>query len=125
LKSNNPKANSLHYKVGFSTGLYIRSLQNKISVFQDSGKPVELPFESSEFEIIQSGITDKKLHKVAITYTTGECTFLQVIGEYLWVSEGNQNYTEEWQDSFLVKPGKTISIVGYQEKKIPVVAVND
>ena len=65
------------------------------------------------------------MHKVSITYTTGACTLLQVIGEYLLLSEGDQNNEEEWQHTFLVKPGKTISIVGYQEKKIPVVAVND
>jgi len=125
LKSNNPKANSLHYKVGFSVGLYIRALQNRISIPQETDSIIQLPFEVSEFEIIQSSITDKKLHSVAITYRTGVCTLLQVIGEYLLLSAGDHNNDEEWQDTFLVKPGKTISIVGYQEKNIPLVAVND
>jgi len=53
LKSNNPKANSLHYKVGFSIGLFIRSLQNKISITQESGTAIQLRFDIAEFEIIQ------------------------------------------------------------------------
>jgi hypothetical protein len=81
LKSNNPKANSLHYKVGFSIGLYIRSLQNQIKIPQENGVAIQLPFEVSEFEIIQSSITDNKLHRVAITYTTGMCTLLRVLGD--------------------------------------------
>jgi len=125
LKSNNPKANSLHYKVGFSIGLYIRSMKNQIKVPQETGAKIQLPFELSEFEIIQSSITNKKLHTVTVTYTTGVCTLLQVIGEYLLLSAGDHNNDEDWQETFLVKPGKTISIVGYLEKNIPLVAVND
>jgi len=125
LKSNNPKANSLRYKVGFSIGLYIRSLQNQIRLPHETGVAIQLPFEISEFEIIQSNITDKKLNSVAITYTTGACTLLQIIGEYLLLSAGDHNNNEEWQDTLIVKPGKAISIVGYQEKNIPLVAVND
>lgn len=44
LKSNNPKANSLHYKVGVSIGLYIRSLQNQIKIPQETAATIQLPF---------------------------------------------------------------------------------
>ena len=79
---NNPKANSLHYKVGFSVGRYISDLNQLIPDLQDSiGRPV--PFENHEFQLLSSDITSKDGHKIAIIYTSAWLDLLAVAGAYL------------------------------------------
>ena len=88
---HNPKANSLHFKVGFSIGLYTQSLEKTIPGLTDSiGKIV--PFESHEFEILHSDVTNKAAHRVAITYITPSLDLFAVSGGFLVLGQySNQN----------------------------------
>src|SRR5450432_793477 len=70
LKEKDGRANSLHYKSGFAIGDLVGGLKNKIPFLQDAlGQPVE--FDTYKFELIESDITNRLTHKVAIHYITG------------------------------------------------------
>ncbi|SFN02600.1 hypothetical protein SAMN05428949_1753 [Chitinophaga sp. YR627] len=110
----NPKAASLHYKVGFSVGLFIRSLQQRIPGLTDNqDRPVL--FAGHQFELIASDTSDKRAHKVAITYTTGTLTLLGIAGEYLVLATGDQlqQITKQPVQTFLVKLQAQLSIADY------------
>ncbi|MCP6756024.1 hypothetical protein NL533_30845, partial [Klebsiella pneumoniae] len=67
--SANPKANSLHYKVGFAIGLYVNELNKKTPGFTDTlGNAVS--FDIFKTDIIHSDLSNKANHKIAITYLT-------------------------------------------------------
>lgn len=111
VRAANPKAGSLHYKVGFSVGLFLRELQQQIPSLADNlGYPV--PFESHRFEIVASDITSKAGHKVAIVYTTGTLTLFGVLGEYLLLAAGDQlnNPGQQEVQTFMLKLQPQLSI---------------
>ncbi|ACU61104.1 hypothetical protein [Chitinophaga pinensis] len=114
VRKANPKAASLHYKVGFSVGLFIRSLQQRIPGLTDN-QDRPLLFTGHQFEIIASDISDKRAHKVAITYTTDALTLLGIAGDYLVLSTGNQlqQITQQPVQTFLVKLQAQLSIADY------------
>jgi hypothetical protein len=65
MKINDGRANSLHYKLSFAVGHFIAGLNNKIPGLRDNSgnNPA---FEVPRFELVESDITDKTSHKVAI-----------------------------------------------------------
>src|SRR6201996_2563783 len=82
LKANDGRANSLHYKLGFSVVHFIAQLNNKMPLIKDNiGN--KLSFETARFELIESHIEDISLHKVAINYETGFLTLIDLMGEYM------------------------------------------
>ncbi len=117
LIANNPKANSLHYKVGFSVGLYIASLKNQIPGIKDlipgSSHPT---FESHQFEIIQSNLSDRNAHRVAITFHTGILTLLETVGDQVLLANGDLSQLPpgEWMSTFMLKPSPFTTITQYQ-----------
>jgi hypothetical protein len=115
LKANDGRANSLHYKSGFAVGGLIDRLNKKIPFLQDTlGQPVV--FDTYKFEVIESDITNRLLHKVSITYITGVLTLFAAIGECLVLAAGDQltaTITEP-VDSFSLKMQVNLSIVSYQ-----------
>lgn len=114
--ANNPKANSLQYKVGFSIGLYVRALQNKIPGLYDSmGR--EITFGEYNFEMLYSDISNKSAHLVSLTYTTEILTFLGNIGEYMLLANGNRlNVTPgESTETFLLKIQEGLGITYFAE----------
>lgn len=81
-----PKANSLHYKVGFAIGLYVNELNKKIPGLKDSlGN--EVLFDIFKTDIVHSDITNKANHKIAITYLTGPQILVASFGEYLVLAD--------------------------------------
>ncbi len=107
----NPKANSLHYKVGFAIGLYVDELNKKIPGLTDAlGQSV--PFDIFKTEIVQSDITNKANHAVAITYITSSYTLMASFGEYL-VLANPENEKEEKSDksTFTIAFQPNLSIV--------------
>jgi hypothetical protein len=116
-----PKANSLHYKVGFAVGLYIRALNNQIPGLTDSLGQANVPFTINKFEIIESDISNKAIHKVAITYITDTLTLIDVIGEYLLLTVGDQfkNDSNEPVETLLLKMRDGLSISSYSEQRVP------
>lgn len=84
--NNNPRANSLHYKVGFAVGLYTRELRNVIPDLYDNSGDASIIFSSFEFNIRKSSIRSKKEHLVSLSFITGTYFLLDHFGEYLLIS---------------------------------------
>jgi len=116
----NPKANSLHYKVGFSVGLYIRELNNQIPGLKDSLGRSNIPFTTNKFEIVESDITNKSRHKIAITYITDTLTLIDIIGEFMLLTAGDQfkNESTNAVETFLLKMQDGLAITSYLEQRI-------
>jgi len=108
LIGNNPKANSLHYKVGFSVGRYIAGLKNVIPGLRDSiGNP--LPFENHEFQLLDSDISNKNAHTIAIIYTSDWFDLLAIAGSYLIV--GNSRGHNGGISTLTIQLRENLSIV--------------
>jgi hypothetical protein len=116
LIENNPKANSLHYKVGFAIGLYLQKLNNIIPCLTDeAGNGIS--FSSYEFKIISSEIGNSDSHKVAINYTTPVFTLMDNFEEYMVLSDNDpaKNETSELTETFTLKMQDGLSVVRYGE----------
>jgi hypothetical protein len=114
--ANNPKANSLHYKVGFAIGLYVKSLNNIIPNLKDSLGITNIPFDKFQFHIISSDVTNKEAHKVAVIYRTDTMTLVDIIGENLVLANGDCSAThEEFNATFILKMQPEISIFNWAE----------
>ena len=112
-----PKAYALHYKVGFSVGLYVNSLNHQIPGLRDSLEQLAIPFATHQFAIIDSDIRDKTKHKISITYTTDTLTLLDSVGEYLLLSFEEPTETGSELKTFFLKLQPNLSIVGYTSSK--------
>jgi hypothetical protein len=116
LKEKDGRANSLHYKSGFAVGSFVENLKGKIPSLQDAlGQSIH--FDSWQFEVIESDITDKTLHKIAIVYTTSFFTIHQVIGETLLLSKEKNPEHGQYQndETFMIALQPGLSIIQYQE----------
>ena len=112
MKAADPKANSLHYKVGFAVGLYLQALENKIPGLFDLSQKINIPFGICEFELVYSDIADRSKHIIALNYITNELTLHGQAGEYLVLSAGdNREKNGQWIETFMLPlyPGLTIS----------------
>jgi hypothetical protein len=112
LIEHNPKAHSLHYKVGFSVGRYVEELKNVIPGLQDSiGKP--LAFENHEFQLLASDISNKNFHKIAIIYTSPWLDLLAIAGNYLIVGKSRGDSIS----TLTIQLRENISIVEWDQAK--------
>lgn len=117
IKANDGRANSLHYKLGFSVGHFIAQLNNKIPVIKDN-RGNKISFEVANFELIESHIEDISLHKVAINYQTGLLLLIEIMGEYLLLAD--DNLPEHGPvDTFILRMQPDLSIVSYEEINQP------
>ena len=70
-------------------GRYIAELKNVIPGLRDSiGKP--LAFENHEFQLLDSDISNKNVHKIAIIYTSDWFDLLAIAGNYLIVGNSRR-----------------------------------
>ncbi|WP_153797488.1 hypothetical protein [Foetidibacter luteolus] len=115
LIDNNPKANSLHYKVGFCIGLYVQELNNIVPGITDTLNRVALPFETAQFQIVESSLINKQQHKIALTYTSGTLSLHAVIGDALLLSSGENHENSEAAETFLLQLQPSISICSFKE----------
>lgn len=112
---HNPKANSLHYKVGFAVGLYIQALKNTIPGLEDLlGRTVS--FANFQFEILHSDITDKTAHKVALTYFTPIVNLLAMTGNFIVISNPDSEQELKAAVTLQLQPG--LSIVEWHESEM-------
>lgn len=119
MKANDGRANSLHYKTGFSIGGFIALLNRQIPGVKDAlGQ--NLLFETHRFELLESDTSNRSAHSVAIYYNTGELSLLNQFGDQLLLAYGNrfpEAGTKEGPgqitDSFLVQLRPGLSIVSY------------
>jgi len=110
------RAHSLHYKAGFAIGQYIEKLQGIIPHLEDStGKAIS--FAIHKFEILESNITDKTAHKVAITYFTEAFVLCRDMGEYLLLGKEDPplSGTQSVFETFLLKIQPGLGIFSYAE----------
>lgn len=111
------RANSLHYKSGFAIDNFIAALKNNIPfVFDMQGRQIK--FSEYRFEVIESHIADKTLHKVAVNYCTDNLTLLQCTGEYLLLAHGDKttylNAKNIIENTFMLQLHSGLSIYQYQ-----------
>jgi hypothetical protein len=88
LVARNPKANSMHYKVGFAVGMFVRELNGIIPGLEDTRGRTNIPFATYEFEILESEIRSAAKHRVAIHYITDPLLLLLSAGDYLVLAPG-------------------------------------
>ncbi len=118
LKAHDGRANSLHYKSGFAVIGLIDSLNKQIPFIKDSlGQ--RILFNSYKFEVIESDITNKLLHAVAITYYTDSLALLEIIGDQLLVAPADKMIEAENDtvETFIVKMQDGLSVSHYKESK--------
>ena len=113
LKFNDGRANSLHYKLSFATGKFIDGLNNKMPYLKDN-EGNSILFDVPKFELIESHIANKAMHKIAINYCTGILTLLDIIGEYMILATGDVSDSETVK-SFTLKMQPELSVVFYRE----------
>jgi len=111
--ANDGRANSLHYKTSFAILHHLEELKGKIPGLYDSADRIQLSYEVPEFKLIESGINDKSIHKVAITYITGTLTLIDTIGDFLLLAVGDQSEKEE-METFMLRTRPGISISSYK-----------
>ena len=113
IKANDGRANSLHYKLGFSVGHFIAQLNNKMPVIKDNiGNKIS--FEAANFELIESHIDDISLHKIAVNYETGALTLVELMGEYMLLAPDNLPNSEPLE-TFVLRMQPDLSIITYEE----------
>jgi hypothetical protein len=110
--AHDPKANSLHYKVGFAIGLYMHTLNKQIPGLWDTRHKVTVPFAMHELEIVQSDITDKKQHVVAINYTSEPVALLGNAGNNLILSFDDPK--QGWMETFLLPLQPALTVAAYR-----------
>lgn len=94
--------------------------REKIPLLTDNtGK--NILFDKWQFELIDSDIKNKALHKVAINYYTDTITVIETSGEYMLLAMGDksENLTDI-EDTFFLKMQDNLSIIKFQQLPVPV-----
>lgn len=117
LKTNDGRANSLHYKLSFAVGHFIETLNGRIPDLKDNlGNP--LKFEIPQFELIESDIDDRTKHKIAIIYTTGTLSLVNQLADFMILADGD-TADKTTVDTFILKMQPNLSIISYQVDEEP------
>jgi hypothetical protein len=111
MKASDGRANSLHYKSGFAIGHFINDLKNKIPYLQDTLEK-NISFTTHRFEMIESDITNKSAHTVAIIFISDDLLLLRNIGDYMILSAA-ENISNQAAETFLVQIQPNLSIINY------------
>lgn len=122
MKANDGRANSLHYKTGFSIAGLMALLNGKIPGVKDAlGQ--NLLFKTHRFELLESDTCNRSAHAVAIYYNTDTLSLLNQFGDQLLLAYGNRFeeaetdvFFREIADPFLLQLRPGISIVSYAPK---------
>jgi len=95
-------------------------LNNQIPGLKDSLGRSNIPFTTNKFEIVESDITSKSRHKIAITYITDTLTLIDIIGEFMLLTAGDQfkNESTNAVETFLLKMQDGLAITSYLEQRI-------
>lgn len=102
----NPVAQKLNFLVSAAILPYLAQLNNILYDIPDLfGNPF-LKFTGYKFEIVDSSIKDKSLHRIALTLISEEITWLETIDTKLLVAAGN--IIEQLQDSKVIETQQII-----------------
>jgi hypothetical protein len=111
---NVPHAEQMHYLVSTAAIGYIRQLNERVPNVVNTQGNLCLPFKNFKFEIIQSHIENKNLHRIAIYFYSEPLVWVDTIDQYLVVAmaeklndlnEGKEVETE----TFALRPNLSIS----------------
>ena len=109
------RANSLHYKLSFPVLPFMEQLQKKIPLLKDNaGK--NIVFDTWQFELVDSDITNRSRHTIAINYYTDIITVIETLGKYMLLAAGDRsdNLTDI-PDCFVLKMQEGLSITKFQQ----------
>lgn len=120
---NVPKADRMHYLVSTAAVGYLHDLNEIIPDIRNFYGNLCLPFRNFRFEIIQSHVSERRLHKVAIYFYSEPLTWIDSFGEQFIFATGNQlelllNGHSVDTDSLTLNPSLTIA--SFQER-IPLI----
>ena len=118
LKAHDGRANSLHYKSGFGVIGFIDSLNKRVPNLTDT-MGQNILFNSYKFEVIESDITNRLLHKIAITYYTDTLVLFAVIGDCMLLAPADKVMEGENEsiETFMVKMQDGLSVSNYKENR--------
>jgi len=103
----------LSVRVSFAIGLYVNELNGQIPGLIDTlGQPVS--FVDHRFTLLDSHITDRSQHRIALTYLTDSLTWIDTVGNYLLLSAIDPADSPEPVDTFLLLMQPNLSICSYQ-----------
>lgn len=113
VRTAHPQADlTLPLRVGFAIGLFVGELNGQIPGLTDAlGHPVA--FVEHQFALLDSDITDRTKHRVALTYLTDSLTWLSTVGHYLLLASGDQRTAPKTVDTFMIEMQPNLSIVSY------------
>jgi hypothetical protein len=111
LKANDGRANSLHYKISFAAAYFIEELNKRIPGLVDNLGDA-IAFDVAKFELLQSDLTDRDAHKLAINYCTDTLTLCDIAGEYLILAKGDVGLSEP-AETFVLKLQPNLSIAEF------------
>jgi hypothetical protein len=107
---NVANADKLHYLVSAAVIDYLRQLDGKTpDILNNLGKHF-LRFKNYQFEIINSDITNKKIHQVAINFFSEPLVWHDTIDNYLLLSSAGQEQQEDGALADLVQLQPFLSI---------------
>jgi hypothetical protein len=116
IKEKFPKANpALPFKVSFAIAGLLQSLDKKIPGLEDTLHLKPVHFISHYFQLIESDVNDRSLHRVSIIYLTDTLTYFGSLGNTLLVAHGDIRHTSEDQpaQTFLLRMEDSLSIFSY------------
>ena len=113
---NVPGAEKLHFLVSASVSGYVAQLNNCIPDIADNLGKRFLQFKNFSFEIINSHINNISKHQVAVNFFSEKLLLHEVIGEYLLLSDLEQQ--ENVYETHLLKIVPYLSIDQYQYENV-------
>jgi hypothetical protein len=100
-----PGADQLHFLVSAAITGYVEQLQQKTPDITNSLGKLFLSFKHYRFEIINSDISEKGKHQVAINFYSEPLTWLATIGNQLLVTSAHKTEIgERLTDMFSMQP---------------------
>ncbi len=112
---NNPQAERLHFLVSSSITGYIQQLNSMIPGVLDNLARHFLQFSHYRFEIINSDITNKTAHQVAINFFSEPMCWHDSINDFLLVSDVTATVKEEGILTNLVQLQPFLSVYSFKE----------
>ncbi len=109
-----PGAEKLHFLVSSAVVGYIQQLQEQVPVIVNVLGKKCLHFSGYRFEIINSDITDKAMHQVAISFYSRPMHWHQTIGNSLLVSPVDEPATEDGLLTELIEMRPYLSIYSFK-----------
>lgn len=112
---NVPATEKLHFLVSAAITGYMKQLNGIIPDILNSLGKHFLQFKNFKFEIINSDIRNKEIHKVAINFFSEPMTWHETIGDNLLLSEEGKEKTGEDFQTYLLALQPFLSIYSLKE----------